>query len=62
MVALIMTSLPACESNFSFQPIIRAQICSLTNVKHAFLFFPTKEGSPKYFRSAKLPEHQETVL
>ena len=47
--ALIMTSFPACQSDFSFNPYILAQILSLTWVKWAFLLSTYERGEPKYF-------------
>ena len=49
MTALIKTSRPAWDSNFSFQLFNFFQIRSFIELKDFFLFRRTKAGKPKYF-------------
>ena len=46
---LINTSLPALANIFSFHPTNFLRSFSLISLKVFLLFFPTKEGNPKYF-------------
>jgi len=47
--ALMRTSFPACDSNFSFHPWIFPHTLSFIKFKLALLFCPTIAGRPKYF-------------